>query len=96
MADVTVDPGRAGRVDVTVRVSREDFSQFAAKDVRLTLEPPKPGTQSAEELMTEQADGTWQANGIELSQAGIWTVRVRVTTGRGKSIVLDAPIVIER
>jgi copper transport protein len=96
MADVTVDPGRPGRVDVTVRVSREDFSQFPAKDVRLTLESPKSGSQSTEELMTEQADGTWQSNGIELSQEGIWTVRVVVTTRRGKSIVLDAPIVIER
>ena len=96
MADVTVDPGRPGRIDVTVRVSREDFSRFPAKDVRLTLEPPKSGPQPIEELMTEQTDGTWQANGIELSQAGIWTIRVVVTTRRGKSIVLDAPIVIER
>ncbi|HXZ47043.1 MAG TPA: CopD family protein [Pseudolabrys sp.] len=96
MADVTVDPGRPGRVNVTVRVSREDFSRFPAKDVRLTLEPPASGSQPAKESMTEQADGTWQANSIELSQAGVWTVRVVVTTRQGKSIVLDAPIVIER
>jgi len=96
MADITIDPGRSGRVDVTVRVSREDFSRFPAKDVRLTLQPPSSASQPLEELMAEQADGTWQAKGIELSQAGIWTVSVVVTTGRGKHIVLDGPIVIER
>jgi len=96
MADVTVDPGRPGRVDVTVRVSSEDFSRFPAKDVRLAFQPPASDSQPPEELMTEQADRSWRAKGIELSQAGIWTVRVVVTTRRGKSVVLDAPIVIER
>ena len=40
MADVTIEPGRAGRTDVTIRVSREDSSSYPAKDVRLELEFP--------------------------------------------------------
>jgi len=31
-----------------------------------------------------------------LPQPGIWTLRVLVITQSGKTIVLDAPIVIER
>jgi copper resistance protein D len=96
MADVTIDPGRAGRADVAVRVLREDFSRFPAKDVHLTLESPQAGLQTGEEVLTEQADGTWVANGIEFSEPGVWTIRIIVTTGRGKRTVLDAPIVIER
>jgi copper resistance protein D len=96
MADVTVDPGRAGRADVAVRVLREDFSRLPAKEVHLTLESPKAGLQTGEEVLTEQADGTWVANGIEFSEPGVWTIRVIVTTRRGKRTVLDAPIVIER
>jgi len=96
MADVIIDPGHAGRADATIRVLREDFSQFPAKEVHLTLDPPKARTQAVEEAATEQADGTWLVNGIELSEPGIWTVKVIVTTRRGNRIVLDAPIVIER
>jgi putative copper resistance protein D len=96
MADVIIDPGHAGRVDVTIRVLREDFSQFPAKEVRLALDPPKPAAPVAEQSAAEQGDGTWLVNGIALSEPGIWTVKVIVVTRRGKRIVLDAPIVIER
>ena len=96
MADVIIDPGRAGRADATIRVLREDFSQFPAKEVRLMLDPPKAGARAVEQTATERADGIWLVNAIEISESGIWTVRVIVTTRRGKRIVLDAPIVIER
>ena len=96
MADIIIDPGRVGRANAVIRVLREDFSQFPAKEVRLTFDSPKAGTQGVEQAATEQADGTWLVNGIVLLEPGIWTVRVIVTTRRGKRIVLDAPIVIER
>jgi len=96
MADVTVDPGQAGRADVSIRVLREDFSGFAAKEVRLALEPPTAGSRPVEEVMTEQADGSWRTNGVVFSEPGVWAIRVIVTTRQGKRTVLDAPIVIER
>jgi hypothetical protein len=96
MADVTINPGRAGQAEVTIRVTREDLSRFPAKDVRLALEPPTAGSASLERDAIEQADGTWLVDGIALAVPGIWTVRVVVTPKPGKPIVLDAPIVIER
>lgn len=96
MADVTVDPGRAGTAQVTIRVVREDFSRFPAKDVRLVLEPPSPGSRKLERDAIEQSDGSWGVNGIPLAESGIWTVRVIVTPSKGEPIPLDAPIVIER
>ena len=96
MADVTIDPGRAGTAEVTIRVVREDFSRFPAKDVRLALEPPTPGIQKLERDATAQTDGSWRVNGITLAEPGIWTVRVIVTPRKGEPIPLDAPIVIER
>ena len=96
MADVTIDPGHAGPTSVIIRVSREDFSLFPAKDVRLALDPPAAGGQTVERTAVEQPDGTWLVNGITLPQSGIWTTRVIVQTYRGETIVLDAPIVIER
>jgi putative copper resistance protein D len=96
IADVTVSPGRVGRAEVSIRVVREDFSPFPAKDVRLALEPPTPANQTLEQNAIEQADGSWLVNDIPLGEPGIWTVRVIVTPKRGESIPLDAPIVVER
>jgi putative copper resistance protein D len=99
MADVTINPGRAGRVDVTIRVSREDFTTFAAKDVHLVLDPPAAaGNQlnSFDHNAKQQPNGAWIVTDVALAQPGIWTVRVIVITQLGETIVLDAPIVIDR
>ena len=96
MADVTIEPGRAGRTDVTIRVSREDFSNYPAKDVRLSLDPPTRGAQTIERTAIEQPDGSWLVNDLTLAPAGIWTTRVIVRPASGDPIVLDAPIVIGR
>jgi putative copper resistance protein D len=96
MADVTIDPGRAGRTDVMIRVSREDLSLFPAKDIRLALDPPTAGGHTLERAAVKQSDGTWLIEGMTIAQSGIWTARVIVQPGQGAPIVLDAPIVIER
>ena len=96
MADVTIEPGRAGPAEAVIRVMREDLSRFPAKDVRLALDPPTPRSPTLERDAIEQANGAWLVNGIALSEPGIWTVRVIVSSQPGEAIVLDAPIVIER
>src|SRR4029079_17626786 len=96
MADVTINPGRTGHSAVTIRVSREDFTPFATKDVRVVLDPPATWGDSLDRAAKQQPDGTWTISDIALSAPGIWTVRVTVIAQSGATIVLDAPIVIER
>lgn len=96
MADVTINPGRAGNSTITIRVSREDFTTFAAKDVRVVLDPPAASGDSLDRDTKRQPDGTWTINDITLAPPGIWTVRVIVIAQSEETIVLDAPIVIER
>jgi hypothetical protein len=96
MADVTIDPGRAGRVHVTIRVWREDFSEFPARSVRLALDPPKPAHDTLERTAVNTPDGTWAIDALELGTPGIWTLRVIVIPANGPSIVLDAPVEIAR
>ena len=96
MADVTIEPGRAGRTDVTIRVSREDLSHYPAKDVRLELDPPSAGGRTIGRAAIEQPDGSWLVNDLTLAPAGIWAARVIVRSVNGDPIVLDAPVVIER
>ena len=96
MAEVTIDPRRAGPAKVTISVLREDFSVFAAKDVRLAIDPPGAGLKTVERSAVRRPDGTWVVDRLEIEQPGIWTVRVIVTSEVGKQIVLDAPVVIDR
>jgi copper resistance protein D len=96
MADVTIDPGRAGTAQVTIRVWREDFSPFAAKEVRAAMDPPDGGAKTIERTALRMGDGTWVIDRLEFGQPGIWALRVIVTSGADKTIVLDAPVVIER
>jgi copper resistance protein D len=96
MADVTIEPGHAGRTEVTIRVSREDFSNYPAKDVRLALDPPTAGGQTIERTAVEQPDGSWLVNDLTLAASGVWATRVIVRPATGVPIVLDAPVVIER
>jgi len=96
MADVTIAPGRVGVADATIRVMREDFTEFPARDVRLALDPPGASGNPIERAAVHQSDGRWRAAGIDFSQDGIWTVRVIVTQVTGSVIVLDAPVVIAR
>jgi copper resistance protein D len=94
MADVTIDPGRAGPVNARIRVVHEDSSEFPAREIHFTLDPPTPGPQPVDRPAVRQADGTWQVDGIALEQPGNWMVRVIINAEDGRKIVLDAPIVI--
>ena len=94
MADVTISPGRAGLVRITLRLSREDFSPEETKRVTLALAQPgrddlnlplRPGTEP----------GEWRAGPTTLPAAGIWTVKINVTLASGTAELLDGPIVLE-
>src|SRR5262249_46788220 len=95
MAEVIVDPGRVGLVDVRIRVLRDDFSEFPTNAVQLTIEPPNLGPLPVYRTAVRQPDGIWKVDRIDLSQAGNWTIKVFVSsTSSENPIVLDAPIVI--
>ena len=97
MADVTIAPGRRGPVRVSIRLTREDSSVFTAAGVLVVLTPQaQSGAPPLSRAATRLADGTWQADGLEIGQPGIWIVKLTVAPGTGEPLVLDAPIVIER
>lgn len=95
MAEITLNPGRAGTTHATIRVMHEDSSQFPAREIGLDLEPPTPDLPKINRLAARSADGTWQVENIDLPRPGIWTAKVTITPLTGAPIVLDAPMVIE-
>lgn len=97
MADVTIDPGRIGRADVTIHLWREDMTELPADAVRLALDPPQNGARlTSEHVAVQEPSGAWRVKGVQLTRDGAWTVHVIITPRTGSMIVLDAPIVIAR
>lgn len=95
MADVTIAPGGGGNNNtVTIRLSREDYSLYAARDVMLVLEPREAGQQPIERIAAPIPDGTWQIENLVIPRAGIWILRLTIGAATGAPVVLDAPIVI--
>lgn len=95
MADVTVTPGRAGLADATIRLSRDDSSEFPADTVVFAAELPGQAAPSINRAALRQDDGNWHVQRINFGQPGNWTVRIIVSQQDGPSLVLDAPIVIK-
>ena len=95
MAEVTIEPGRTGTANAHIRVLRDDFSEFPAKTVELTLGPPGAGLKIVR-TTAHLPDGNWEVNALNLAEPGVWTVRVIIQNNRAAPIVLDAPIMIDR
>jgi len=93
MAEVTIEPGHTGEANAHIRVLREDFSEYPAKSVELTLDAPGGGRISR--AAAHLPDGTWIVNAIALAKPGVWTVRVVIPTVKG-TVVLDSPIAIDK
>lgn len=97
MADVTIEPGRAGPVRAKILLMREDFSILTAKALTLVLTPQAPATvASITRSATRRPDGSWQVDGLEIGQPGVWTVKLSIDAGGSSPIDIDAPVVIER
>lgn len=97
MADVTIEPGRAGPARVSIRLLREDFTPLAVRSVNVVLTPEaQPGVAPITLKAEQRPDGAWQVDGLQIRQAGIWTVLLTIDTGSGTPITLDAPTVIDR
>ena len=92
MADVTIMPGRVGTARATIRLWNQEFEPLAAE--KLTFSLRAPGAEILRSPVQDQ-DGVWTVDGLELPQAGNWTVAVDATLVDKRRLLLDAPITIE-
>ena len=95
MADVTIEPGRVGNAQATVRLWTEDFEPLDAQSLTLTLTAPEPGSKPQPHIAVLDADGAWQIGGIDLTRPGNWTAEVDAVLAPNRRLELDAPIVID-
>ena len=92
MADVTIAPGRVGSARATIRLWNQEFEPLAAEKLTFSLR-----AQGAEILRSpvQDQDGVWTVDGLEVPQAGNWTVAIDATLVDKRRLQLDAPIAIE-
>jgi putative copper resistance protein D len=95
MADVTITPGRVGGAHATIRLWNQEFEPLAAEKVTLALTAPAAGSKPVIRAASQDEDGNWQIDGIELSQPGNWIAAVDAGLDAKRRLLLEAPIVIE-
>jgi copper transport protein len=94
MANVTVFPGRAGPVVITVQLETPDERPLAATAVSITLSKPDTGIESVTTQAQRTADGRWRATMLA-PIAGRWTLGLGILTADSDKISIEAPILIK-
>jgi len=93
MADVLIEPGRVGTANAIIHLWNDDLETLDARDVTVTLTAPMAGKPTTR-VASQDSDGAWHVDGIELTEPGNWMVAVRAVLSSGSRLDLEAPIVI--
>jgi copper transport protein len=78
MAVVTLTPGHAGPVDVSITVLRGDLGKLDAQEVTLELSDPAAGIEPIKRAARKTGDATWSVDGLVVPISGHWTVDVAI------------------
>jgi copper resistance protein D len=95
MADVMIEPGRIGAARATIRLWNDDLETLPAKSVIFTLTAPTAGSKPVTQTAVQQPDAAWIVDGVQLPEAGNWTVEIDANLATGKQLKLRAPIVVD-
>ncbi len=95
MVDVIIDPGHVGTAGATLRLWNEDMEPLDARELTLTLTAPTPGSKARTYAARRQDDGSWQVDGVDLTEPGNWAVTVDALLNSNTRLKLAAEIVID-
>ncbi len=95
MADVMIEPGHIGAARATIRLWNDDLETLPAKSVTFTITAPVAGSKPVTQTAVQQPDAAWIVDGVQLPEAGNWTVEIDANLATGKQLKLRAPIVID-
>ena len=95
MAEITVSPGQAGPVGVSIFVMNGAFDPLPAKEVTLVLSNQAAGIEPIRRP-AKLADGVWQVDDLVVPLGGRWTVRLDVLVSDFEMVKLEGEIDIRR
>ncbi|MDB5518134.1 MAG: copper resistance [Tardiphaga sp.] len=94
MANVTISPGHAGPIVITIQLETSDERPLAAAAVSVTLSNPDVGIEPAVAQARRMDDGRWRAT-MAAPVAGRWTLALGILISDFDKISIEAPIVIK-
>jgi copper transport protein len=94
MANVTVSPGRAGPVDITIQLETMEEKPLTAKAVSVTLSDAKAGTRLPTVQAEHIGDDRWQVRIPNLA-AGRWMLGLGISISDADKFSVESPILIK-
>lgn len=94
MALVTVDPGRAGRTSMTIRLISPSRSSLNPREVAVAVSSPSSGIEPFERHAVQASPGIWSSEDLVFPVAGTWQLRIDVLVSDFEKIVLEGKIEI--
>jgi copper transport protein len=76
MAEITLNPGRAGRTSAMIEVFTGTGVPLEPKEVTLALSRPSAGIEPLERRAARVGEGLWRVDGLILPVPGRWRVRL--------------------
>ncbi len=89
MADLSITPGRAGEVAVSVFVMTPAFEPLHAKEVTVRLRGA--GIEPFKRKLV-QVDGAWRADGVAIPMAGHWIVGLDILVSDFEMVKLEGEV----
>ncbi|MGZ3348160.1 MAG: hypothetical protein ACXU89_04355 [Xanthobacteraceae bacterium] len=94
MANVTVSPGQSGTVEVLVQLENPQEHPLAAESLSVTLSNPGSGIAPITATAERIASDSWRARML-VSEAGKWSLALRIAMTSKEKVEIAAPILIE-
>ncbi|GLR84991.1 hypothetical protein [Bradyrhizobium iriomotense] len=93
MANVTISPGRAGPVVITVQLETTDEAPLAAMGVSVRLTNPQAGSAPIEATAEHTSDDQWRAT-LSVPSGGRWNMGLNIRLSEADEVDLVSPILI--
>jgi hypothetical protein len=94
MANVTIAPGRAGPVVITIQLETIDERPLVAMAVALTLTSPQAGAAPLVTAAEHMSDDQWRAT-LSIPSPGRWSMGLRIKLSEADAVTVQSPILIE-
>jgi hypothetical protein len=94
MANVTVSPGRAGPVEITIQLETIDETPLTAKAVSVTLADMQTGKKLAPVDALRDGDDGWRVKVAQLTP-GRWMLGLGISISAADHVSVESPILIK-
>lgn len=94
MANVTVSPGRAGPVEITIQLETTDETPLTAKAVSVTLADVQTGRKLAPVEALREGDDGWRVKVAQLTP-GRWMLGLGIAISDTDHVNVESPILIK-